>query len=146
MAKPAVNLFHLVAVVPLLVYLAVYAPRIPGWLRVPLVVLGALLIVFHGGMAVAERGQRKPPLAVRLTHVLLAGPLLLYLGLADSPHAAFPAVVAVVVFLFHASRLAQHWLVTRRRKQQQQQQQRRGAAKGGETELLILEEVAAAAL
>lgn len=111
------NLFHLLLVVPLLVYLAARAPSIPGRMRIPLAVLGALLILFHGGRALLDmRAKRLGGAAarVRLIHVLVAGPLFIYLGLAPAPHPALPAAAAVAVLLFHGARVSQHWLVTRR--------------------------------
>ena len=114
MARVAVNIFHLLAVVPLLVYLAAVAPSIPRWRRIPLVVLGALLILYHGGRAVRELregGERASTMVrVRLAHVLIAGPLFIYLGLASSPLPALPAAAAALVFLFHGARVAQHFL------------------------------------
>ena len=106
------NLFHVLGVVPFLVYLAIVARAVPDGLRIVLVVLGALLILYHGAMAVVR--VRKPGadkaaiLRTRLPHVLIAGPLFIYMGLADTTPPALPAVVAALVFLFHSARLAQH--------------------------------------
>jgi hypothetical protein len=156
MAKPAVNIFHLLLVVPLLVYLAARAPSVPGWMRIPLAALGALLILFHGGVALREWRARRSggraaggaaaPLAVRLVHVLIAGPLFLYLGLAPSPHPAAPLAVALLVFLFHGARLTQYWVVSCMAAAARREGGGGGGGEASERELLRLEQAAAAAI
>jgi hypothetical protein len=106
----------LLVVVPLLVYVAASASTLQRWVRIALVVLGSLVILFHGSRAIAERrgpASARHMLPLRLLHVAVAGPLFIYLGLASplaSATAPLAAAAAVAVFLFHAARLVQHLL------------------------------------
>jgi len=74
-----VSLFHILLVGPLFLYVAIKASNNPKWMFPFLLGLGAFIIVYH-----AYLGYKKIMLGksawVNYIHVLLVGPLLVYIG------------------------------------------------------------------
>lgn len=85
------SLFHIFAVVPLFLYVAIQRGNIPTGLYGFLLALGAFITVYHGYKAFTRYMSGSSSLWVNLIHVLYIGPLLIYIGYRekDTPRYAY---------------------------------------------------------
>lgn len=67
--------FHLLFVVPLFLLVGTWGKSTPLFLRWTLLVVGAIVVLFHGSKILRKQG--KP---INVAHALLIGPLLVYIG------------------------------------------------------------------
>lgn len=73
---PPIPTFHLLFVVPLFLLVGIWGSSTPLFLRWTLLVVGLIVILYHGSKIVRKIG--KP---VNVAHALLIGPLLVYIGI-----------------------------------------------------------------
>ena len=74
-----VHLFHILIVGSLFIYVGIIREKIPSILFPILIVLGAVMIVYHIYKAYNYMKLNKP-YWVNLIHIILIGPLLVYIG------------------------------------------------------------------
>ena len=74
------SLFHLFAVVPLFLFVALSRASTPIWVYTTLLVLGFVLVFYHGYKSILRMKSGSSYLWVNLIHALLIGPLLLFIG------------------------------------------------------------------
>lgn len=74
-----VHLFHILIVGSLFLYVGIVREKIPKLMFPVLLILGAIIIVYHIYKAYNYMKADKP-YWVNLIHVLLVGPLLVYIG------------------------------------------------------------------
>ena len=75
-----INLFHILLVVPFLLWVGITRGNLPESVFPGLVGLGLVLIVYQGYKAYTRYLQGSNYLWVNLIHVLWIGPLILYIG------------------------------------------------------------------
>jgi len=75
------NLFHILLVAPFFIYVGVMKSAVPAGVFTALVVLGAILVFYHGYKFVVRVMKGSGYAWVNAVHALLVGPLLLYIGL-----------------------------------------------------------------
>ena len=90
-----VSLFHIIVVGALFLYIGIKRAEIPKWLFTGLLVLGAFIVLYHAYKAVIKFQHKKIHWVqsekipwvqsekipwVNLIHILLIGPLLIYIG------------------------------------------------------------------
>lgn len=82
------SLFHLLIIVPFFMYIGLYRASTHPWVYKALLVLGGLLLLFHGSKLIVR--PRSDYAYINAIHVLFA-PLLLYIGWhqQDTPRAAY---------------------------------------------------------
>lgn len=92
-------IFHILAVFPLLFYIAFFRGLVPVWVYSMLAVIGLVIIVYHTIMAFQRWKGHSPFLWVNIMHILLIGPLLIYIGKNDysSPKWSFE-ILALLAF------------------------------------------------
>jgi hypothetical protein len=85
------SLFHIFAVVPLFLYVAISRANIPTALYGFLLALGAFITLYHGYKAFTRFVSGSAYLWVNLIHMLFVGPLLIYIGYRekDTPRYAY---------------------------------------------------------
>jgi hypothetical protein len=85
------NLFHIVVVFPLFLYVAIFRGFVPLWVYQCLVLLGILLLVFHSYLLVTKWKAHSTSVWVNVLHVFFVAPLLIYIGknAYDTPKWAF---------------------------------------------------------
>lgn len=93
------SLFHLFAVVPLFLFVALSRANTPVWVYTTLLVLGFVLLFYHGYKAFLRMRSGSSYLWVNLIHALLVAPLLLFIGFKgrDTPRPAYE-MLALVAF------------------------------------------------
>jgi Na+-transporting methylmalonyl-CoA/oxaloacetate decarboxylase beta subunit len=74
-----VNLFHILIVGTLFLYIGIQQTTIPKWLFPGLLGLGVFIVLYHSYKAF-NYSQSNKPYWVNLIHVLIVGPLLIYIG------------------------------------------------------------------
>lgn len=74
-ATTIISTFHLLLVVPLFLLVGIWGKSTPLFLRWTLLVVGAIVTLFHGSKILRKQG--KP---INVAHALLIGPLLIYIG------------------------------------------------------------------
>lgn len=91
------SLFHIFAVVPLFLYVAIQRGNIPTALYGFLLVLGAIITVYHGYKAFNKFMVGSSSLWVNMIHVLYIGPLMMYIGYRekDTPRYAYELLALV---------------------------------------------------
>lgn len=85
------SIFHLVLVVPLLLYIGYTRANTPQWLYTVAFIIGWIILVYHGFKLVVRLRQRSSIWWVNAIHVLFVAPLLLYIGYhkKDTPRMAY---------------------------------------------------------
>jgi hypothetical protein len=96
-ARVILNLFHILAVAPLFLWVGISRTTIPTWVYGLLFFLGLVLVVYHGYKAYVRILQKSTYAWVNLVHALIVGPLLLYIGAMkkDTPRAAYEGLLLV---------------------------------------------------
>lgn len=111
MASPnphlVIALFHIFLVVPFLLYVGTQRSSLPVWIYWVCLVLGILLLVYHGAKAVVKLMQNIPSYWVNVIHALIIAPVLIYLGWKKYD-AARPAYEILLLLTFGA--LGYHFL------------------------------------
>ena len=74
-----VHLFHIAIVGILFLYVGTKRTDIPTFMFPGLLVLGVIIVMYHA-YKVFDKVQQNKPYWVNLVHVLLVGPLLIYIG------------------------------------------------------------------
>ena len=75
-----IGLLHLAIIVPFLLYVGFKRAATPEWMYSILFGTGILIMVYHGYKAAIRIMAASPVVWVNLIHVLLIGPLLLWIG------------------------------------------------------------------
>lgn len=73
-------LFHIIAVVPLFLYVGFQRAATPEWLYNGLFGLGLLLLVYHGAKGFIRLIAKSGMAWINLIHAFLIAPLLIYIG------------------------------------------------------------------
>jgi hypothetical protein len=76
-----INLFHVLLVAPFFIYVGVMKSAVPAAVYTTLIVLGAILVLYHGYKFVNRFLKGSSYAWVNAVHAFLIGPLLLYIGL-----------------------------------------------------------------
>lgn len=74
-----VHLFHILIVGSLFLYVGIVREKIPKWMFPVLLILGVIIIIYHIYKSYIYMKADKP-YWVNLIHILLVGPLLVYIG------------------------------------------------------------------
>ena len=87
----AVSVFHILAVVPLFLYVAFVRGQLPPWIFPTLLSLGLLIAVYHTYKTMIKWKAHNPSVWVNIFHVLFVAPMLMYIGSKsyDTPRWAF---------------------------------------------------------
>ena len=72
--------FHIIFVVPLLLFIGFHRANTPSWLYMALFAIAMIVLLYHGVKAVMKFFSQSPSLWINVIHVLLIAPLLLYIG------------------------------------------------------------------
>lgn len=102
-----IALFHIFLVVPFLLYIGIQRSSVPVWIYWICLVLGILLLVYHGAKTVLKLMQNIPSYWVNIIHALFLAPLLIYLGWKKYDSSR-PAYEVLLLFTFGA--LGYHFL------------------------------------
>lgn len=83
-------LFHILIIVPFLLYVGMYRASTHPWAYRALLVIGVILLLYHGSKLVSRLIMRSDYAYINAIHVLVA-PLLLYIGYhrQETPRAAY---------------------------------------------------------
>lgn len=103
--------FHLFAVVPFFLYVALTRSSMPTAVFYSLIALGILLVVYHGYKAVVRYIGGSNYWWVNLIHALIVGPLLIYIGVKqkEAPRAAYEGLflLTFAALGYHLKELAE---------------------------------------
>ena len=85
------SLFHIFAVVPLFLYVALSRSDTPEGVYTALLVIGVVITLYHAYKAVLRIRSGSSMVWVNAIHALFIGPLLIYIGSKgkDTPRAAY---------------------------------------------------------
>lgn len=85
------SLFHVIFVLPLLLYIGFYRSSIPLWVFNSILVLGLIIIAYHGFKLFLRLKARSNYSWVNMLHILTIAPLLIYIGYykKDTPRFAY---------------------------------------------------------
>ena len=104
------NLFHVLLVAPFFLYVGIAKSAVPAAVYTTLIVLGAILVLYHGYKFVNRLMKGSSYAWVNAVHALLVGPLLLYIGLngTDTPRPYYEALLlfAFAAFGYHLYEMA----------------------------------------
>jgi Na+-transporting methylmalonyl-CoA/oxaloacetate decarboxylase beta subunit len=75
-----VHLFHVLIVGTLFLYVGIRRDKIPGFMYPILLGFGVIVVLYHMYKIYLSVAKGKKPYWVNLIHLLLIGPLLLYIG------------------------------------------------------------------
>lgn len=78
-AELIVQLFHILIVGGLFLYVGIRKTEIPKIMFPALIALGVIIVLYHGYKAI-YRIQHKKSYLINLFHIILVGPLLAYIG------------------------------------------------------------------
>jgi len=94
-----INIFHILVVVPFLLYVAIVRGQIQPWIFSVLSGLGIILLVYHGYKTFIKWKANSPSLWVNAIHVFAVAPLLIFIGSKgyDTPRWAFE-ILALLAF------------------------------------------------
>jgi hypothetical protein len=84
-------LVHLLFVVPLFLFVGIMRASTPNWLYNALLVIGAIILVYHGFRLVVRLQARSSAAWINAIHLLFIAPLLLYIGYdkKETPRSAY---------------------------------------------------------
>jgi uncharacterized membrane protein len=93
------GLFHILAVVPLFLYVALSRANTYEHIYTLLLVLGIIILLYHGYKAFIRLAANSPSLWINVIHVLIVAPLLIYIGYKakSTPRPAYE-ILALVAF------------------------------------------------
>ena len=74
------SIIHLLFVVPLFLYVGFKRADTPNWLYLTLLIIGIIVLVYHGFKLIIRLKNRSGYSWVNAIHVLLVAPLLIYIG------------------------------------------------------------------
>ena len=81
MNKHAVlSLFHLLFVVPLFLYIGFQRSNVPHWVYMSVFTIGLVIVLYHGYKLALRIKSHSSYAWINAIHVLIVGPLLLYIG------------------------------------------------------------------
>lgn len=104
-----VAIFHVVVIVPLLLWVGFNRAATPEWLYSVLFGLGILVLVYHAYKAVSRLIAASPVVWINLIHVLLIAPLLIWIGYyakrTERPAYDMLLIVAFGAFGYHLYKL-----------------------------------------
>jgi len=82
---------HLLFVVPLFLFIGIMRASTPQWLYLALLIIGSIIVVYHGFRLIMRLRTRSNYAWVNAIHLLLIAPLLLYIGYhkKETPRAAY---------------------------------------------------------
>lgn len=91
------SLFHIFLVVPLFLYVAFQRAAIPSWLYTAILILGVIILAYHGYKAMIRARLMSPSLWINLLHVFYVAPLLIYVGYygKNTPRPAYELMAMV---------------------------------------------------
>lgn len=91
MSHIGLSIFHIAAVSPALLYVAIMRGQLSPWIFSLLSGVAIVIFVYHGYKAFIKWKAQSPSLWVNLLHILLVAPLLLFIGSKgyDTPRWAF---------------------------------------------------------
>ena len=73
-------LVHLLFVVPLFLFVGIMRASTPNWLYNALLMIGAVILVYHGFRLIVRLQTRSSGAWINAIHLLIIAPLLLYIG------------------------------------------------------------------
>ena len=94
-------LFHIFLVVPFLLYVALNRGNAPYWIYTAMLIIGIIVLVYHGYKAWVRIRIQSPSLWINLIHVFLVAPLLIYVG-ANEKNTPRPAYELLAISGFGA--------------------------------------------
>ena len=85
------SLFHVLLVSPLLLFVGFQRASTPNWLYTAFLVIGMVIIMYHGYKLIVRLSQGSSYVWVNAIHILFIAPLLLYIGYhkRETPRAAY---------------------------------------------------------
>lgn len=92
-----IAVFHILAVVPLFLFVGFTRSANPDWMYNLLLGLGLFIFVYHAYSATRRFINRSPYIWVNLIHVLIIAPLLIWLGVSGkkTPRAGYELLLLV---------------------------------------------------
>ena len=86
-----INLFHLLVIAPFFIYVAFMRGQLVPWIFHILLGLGLLVLVYHAYKTAIKWNASSVSVWVNIIHVILVGPLLIYIGAKsyDTPRWAY---------------------------------------------------------
>ena len=93
------SLFHIFAVAPFFIYVAIVRGQLMPWIFTTLQILGLILLVYHSYKTVIKWKAHSLSTWINILHVVAVAPLILYIGTMgyDTPRWAFE-VLAMLGF------------------------------------------------
>jgi len=90
-------IFHILFVAPLFFLIAFFRSDMPVWAFRTLFVLGLFILVYHGYKFFVKLAKHSMSAWVNAIHILVAAPLLIYIGLEqkETPRAAYEIALMV---------------------------------------------------
>lgn len=94
-----INIFHIIVVVPFLLYVAIVRGQLMPWIFSVLSGLGIIILVYHGYKTFIKWKANSPSLWVNAIHLFAIAPLLIFIGSKgyDTPRWAFE-LLALLAF------------------------------------------------
>jgi hypothetical protein len=85
------SVFHIIFVVPLLLYIGFFRSSIPIWAFNSILVLGLVILAYHGFKLFLRLSHRSNYSWVNMLHIFTIAPLLIYIGYnkKDTPRFAY---------------------------------------------------------
>jgi hypothetical protein len=74
------SIFHILIIVPFFLYIGFQRATTPAWLYTSTLVIGFIIILYHGFKLGVRMAKNSDFAWVNAIHVLLVGPLLVYIG------------------------------------------------------------------
>jgi hypothetical protein len=113
-----ISLFHIIAIVPFFLFVAFKRASTPDWAYLLMLVLGIIVVLYHLMKSVRRFYSGSHYLWVNLLHVLVVGPLMVYIGTkksAGTPRAAYEilAMVGFAALGYHLYSMVQALQVVR---------------------------------
>lgn len=92
-----IALGHVLILTPALLYVAFTRSNNPAWVYTTLLVVGILILVYHGYKSFVRVMQRSPYAWVNIIHTFIIAPLLIYIGFygRDSPRSSYELLAMV---------------------------------------------------
>jgi hypothetical protein len=87
----SISIFHIFVIVPLFLYVAFIRGQIVSWVYQALLGLGIVVLLYHTFKVIVKWKAHAPSVWVNILHVLLVGPLMIYIGSQayDTPRWAY---------------------------------------------------------